>query len=546
VRVGDAYDAIVHAAIATAVVAAALTAVAVTVTPAAAGQRARTAPPDAEQVPPTDCSAAVGYAVNATLPGYRVPDEQLGTVCVPFTQVPPAPAGAPGDYHVTAFSDAAARERLAACEAQPPCPAIAYAQAYEPPQFRVTGSVVPFGRIDPHAADVDLRQVRRPAFFGAAPYREPIAAAEQRTWTFEYTVPAEPYERINRGVTAPVKLRGWYLQGDGVRAAGGRRRRALVIFVAGRTVETTAVQDPRDPLYTRSAETGRFTPVAYPARGTEKWGTRQWREYLRKLNAAGFDVLSVDKRGHGISGGMTADNAFQQGLDMLRAIDALRSGDGVRTLGPDGRPRSGRAAVRELLPRGPSRLPIVLGGSSQGSLATGWAMNANFNRWCELDLPDRRCHAAVGHPNVRGAVLLAALFGGFGDPAQLPFVAAERQVNHVVLFPTSEMLAGIGSWPAVFFGKGLWDDVQGPSATFDAYERAGPAKELLFVRGPHSEVEHGPANVALMQDRAVAFAVRAALGEPAAQPPYADLRDAIAASPPIWEPSTQPAVEPSP
>jgi hypothetical protein len=528
----------VRSTLATAVVAAALTAGVV-----APSARAQAAGPDAAWAPPTDCSATVGYGANGALPGYVVPDEQLGTVCVPFTQVPLAPAGYEGDYHVTEFSDEAARERLAACEAQPPCPAIAYEQGYAPPQFRVTGSLVPFGRIDPHAANVDLRQIRRPGFFGAAPYHEPIAAAEGRTSTLEYTVPAEPYERIDRGITTPVKLRGWYIEGDGI---GPGRARALAIFVAGRTVETTAVQDPRDPLYTRSAD-GRFDPVTYPARGTEGWGTRQWREYLRKLNDAGFDVLTVDKRGHGISGGLTADNAFQQGLDMLRAIDALGSGDGVRTLGPDGELRSGRDAVRELVPRGRlSRMPIILGGTSQGSLTTQWAMNANFNRWCELDLPDRPCHPPAGHANFKGAVLLSALFGGFGNPAELPFVAAPRAVHHVLLLPTSEPLAGIGSWPAVFFGKGVWDDVQGPFATFDAYRRARGTKELLFVRGPHSEVQHGPANVALMQDRVARFAVKAALGEPSGQPVYGDLREAIAASPPIWEPSTQPPFEASP
>jgi len=287
--------------------------------------------------------------------------------------------------------------------------------------------------------------------------------------------------------------------------------------------------------------------VNYPARGTEHWGGRQWRGYLYALHRAGFDVLSVDKRGHGISGGITADNAFQQGLDMLRAIDALRSGEGVRTLGPDGELRQGRRAVRELLDAPTARrLPIILGGSSQGAWATSWAMDANFNRWCELDLPDRPCHAPVGHRNVKGALLLASVFGGFGDPGTLAYFAAQRKINHIVFYPTSEPLAGIGSWPAVFFGKGVWDIVQGPLATFSAYRRASGMKELLFVRGPHSEVEHGPANVALMQQRAAAFAVTAALGQPSGQPVYADMRAAIAASPPIWEPSTQPTFESSP
>jgi hypothetical protein len=482
----------------------------------------------------------VGYAVNSTLPGYIVPDDRLGSVCVPFTQVQQAPADYQGDYHVSEFSDAAARKRLAECKARPPCAAVAYHESYVPPQFRATGSLEPFGKIDPHAADVDLRQIRRPGFFGAAPYLEPIAAAEEHTHTFEFTVPAEPYERINHGITAPVKLRGWYVEGEGIQTGLGRPRRALAIFVGGRTIETTAAQHPGDPLYTRSAENGQFTEVAYPARQTEKWGSRQWREYLHQLNLAGFDVLSFDKRGHGVSGGISADNAFRQGLDMLAAIDALRTGRGVRTLGPDGEPLSGRRAVRELICRRMAkRMPIILGGASQGSLATGWAMNANFNRWCELDLPDRPWHRPVRNGNIKGAVLLASLFGGFGDPSDLAFAAAEREVNHTVLLPTSEPLAGLGSWPAVFFGSGLWDEFQGPFATFDAYSRAS-AGELVFVRGPHSEVGHGPANVALMQERAVAFAVRAALGRPPTGPTYSDLKHAVAASPPTWEPSTQP------
>jgi hypothetical protein len=49
-----------------------------------------------------------------------------------------------------------------------------------------------------------------------------------------------------------------------------------------------------------------------------------------------------------------------------------------------------------------------------------------------------------------------------------------------------------------------------------------------------------------MQHRVAEFAVDAALGTPSARPDYADLRETIAASPPIWEPSTQPTFEPSP
>jgi hypothetical protein len=528
----------------------ALFASALLATGTAAAKPAHTAtalPPESQQAPATDCTTAVGYNVNRVLPGYRLPDAQFGTTCVPFTQVPLAPEDYQGDYRVREFSDQAARARLAACEVQPPCAAIENARSYIPPQFRVTGTLVPEGRIDPHAADVDLRQIRRPAFFARAPYDEPIAEAENRTFTVEFAAPSEPYERLNRSITTPVKLRGWYLEGAGVPNARGRGIHALVIFIGGRSIETTAVQDPRDPLYTRSASTGNYVPVTYPGRGTEKWGVRQWREYFYRLNQAGFDVLTFDKRGHGISGGITADNTLQQGLDMLRAIDALNNGDGVRTLGPDGRERTGRAAVREFVHPGEARrMPIILGGPSQGSWTTQWAMNANFNRWCELDLPDRPCHSPWGYRNIKAGVLLASILGFLGTPQDLPAEAARRKVNHIAFRATSEPLAGIGSWPAAFFGRGIWDEFQGPFPTFNAYLRVRGDRELFFVRGPHSENEHGPANVTLMQERVTQFAVNAVLGRRSDQPHFDTLRDAIAASPPIWESSTQPSFQSSP
>lgn len=499
-------------------------------------------PSEAEQAPPTDCTASVGLEANGPLPGYLVPDDTLGVTCVPFTQVALEPPGYPGDYRVEAFSDQALQDLLAQCEAQPPCTAIEDAKGYVPRQFRKTGTLVPEGRIDPHASDVDLREIRRPGFFGRAPYLEPIAQAERDSYTFEFTVPAEPYERLKQGITAPVKLRGWYLRGDGVRQGNGRRVPALAILIGGRSIETTTVQDPKDPLYVRSASTGRYENVTYPARGSEQWAGRQWRQYLHKLHQAGFDVLTFDKRGHGISGGISAENVLQQGLDMLRALDALGNGEGLRVVGPDGRELSGRAAARALVPGNVKRLPVVLGGSSQGAAATMWAMHANFNRWCELDLPQRPCHRPWGH-NVKGAVLLA------GFPVVEPYLweATLRKLNHTVgLGMTSEPLAGIGSWPAVFFGRGLFDGVQGPFPTFNAYLRVKGDKELLFVRGPHSEVAFGPGNLALMQERVAQFAVRAVLGQRTDQPRYRTLREAVAASPQIWEPSTQPTFETTP
>jgi hypothetical protein len=509
--------------------------------PAHGSHRPGTPAAERAAAPPTDCAAHVGYHRDADLPGYAVPAAPDGRVCVPFTWIDPAPAGYRGDYRVQEFSFAAAQRRLDRCEAAPPCGALSDVAGYQPSQFRNTGSIVADGKVDPFAEKLDLTGIRRPAFFARAPYAEGIAAAEPRAWTVEFTVPAEPYEVLNRGITTPVRLRGWYLRGTGVRDDSGRRTRALAVLLGGRTIETTAVQDPADPLYLRTAA-GDHPGVDYPSRGTEKWGARQWREYLDALRRAGFDVLTVDKRGHGISGGISADNTLQQGLDMLRMVDALAGGDGVRALGPDRVTRAGGDAVRRMLgPADARTMPILLGGASQGAFATQWAMNANLHRWCALDTPGRPCSPPWGHRNIRGALLLSTLWGlPFDDPGDLIYAAAQAKVNHFIYTPTSEPLAGIGDWPAVFIGKGIWDEYQGPFAVFSAYQRAAGRAELALVRGPHSENEHGEANVAFLRERLVRFAERAVTGAPVAGPRYATLRDAIAASPPTWEPSTVP------
>jgi hypothetical protein len=256
---------------------------------------------------------------------------------------------------VQRFSDRRGRRLLAECRAQPPCAAVASAEAFQPTEFRATGALVAFGRIDPQAQHVDLRAIRRPGFFARAPYEEPIAQAERHAYTFELRVPPDPYERLVRGLSRP-RPRAWLVP-RGPRRAGRARtpRPGPGDPAGGRSIETTAIQDPRDHAYTRDPLTGRYVGSEYPAGGTEKWGARQWREHLYELWRAGLDVLTFDKRGHGISGSIIADDTLQQGLDMLRAIRALDTGRGVRTLGPDGKQRSGLAAVRALVGPGQAR-----------------------------------------------------------------------------------------------------------------------------------------------------------------------------------------------
>jgi pimeloyl-ACP methyl ester carboxylesterase len=503
--------------------------------------------------PSVECTVKVHYDANAVLPGYFV-DDPGGRVCVPFTyraQFPPPDSR--GDYVVEAFTDARIKAKYEACRRDPSCRARLNRPDSRPfievpHEFRVTGTVDPVGKIDPHGA-VDLRKIRRPAYFGQPRFREPIAEADARTYTVEFLVPAEAYERLHMKRTGPVPLRGWYLEGAGVQNDRGEATRALVILVGGRSIETTAMQSPDERLYEYAETRGGYFPRTFPTATSEKWGVRQWRNYVYALNRVGFDVLTFDKRGHGISDGYNDSNTIEQARDMLRALDALETGDGVRLLSPTGELIEGRAAGRRLLAGRPAKeIPVLLGGPSQGSMTTVWAMHQNFIEDCAYDLPKARCGPARGY-NVRGAILLAPFESGLGArPAPTDIeagVLAEARLRieqNIVMLPTSEPLAHIDKWPAVFFGRGLWDFAEPLEATYDAYTRVRGLKELAVVRGPHSENEYGPENVQHMTERVVAFARAAVLGlrEVPGAARFTDIKSLVASSPPWWEPSNVP------
>ena len=279
-------------------------------------------------------------------------------------------------------------------------------------------------------------------------------------------------------------------------------------------------------------------------------GCVRWRNYIYELNRAGFNVLTFDKRGHGISGGYNDSNTLEQGRDMWRALDALETGAGVRALSPSGESIEGKAVRGRLLAGMKAKqIPVILGGSSQGSMTTIWAMQQNFVQDCSYDLPEVRCLPAHRY-NIKGALLLASFEGGLGNraaPNDVDLgVLAEgrfRVERNIVMLPSSEPLANIDKWPAVFFGRGLWDFAESLEATLESYRRVRGLKELVVVRGPHSEIQYGAENVNHMAARMVAFSRAAVLGQrevPGAAR-FQDLKSLVASSIPYWEPSSDPS-----
>lgn len=407
--------------------------------------------------------------------------------------------------------------------------------------FRATGLVDPFGRIDPDG-DVDLAAIRRPDFFGHAPYCEEIAAAAEQTFVIEVEVPPDRHERERLGISSERrwKQRGWYIEGRGVDDGRGRQTRALAVLIAGRTGETTAIQDRRDPVWRHDAGQDRYVLVLFPTTTTEAWGSAAWRDYMQDFHGAGFDVLSIDKRARWLSGGLNSCNTVEQARDIFRALAAFETGEGLRIAGPDGRQVSGAAAAGRLLGgHGARDIPVLLIGASQGSMVASHAMHLNF-------VTDRSFEEA-GEPQapplgfaIKAALCLAEFAHGVGH-SQFSLVEAAMRCDFQTPFmPSGEVLAGIARWPALFLGRGLWDFGGSLEGTLDAYERVRGLREIVVARGPHALNQED--NEKHMRGRALTFA-RAVLRGDAHVPgaaSFSNLREPVASAPPYWEETMRP------
>jgi hypothetical protein len=501
-----------------------------------------------------DSSTYVGYGWNGYLPAFK----DVNGVSIPFmpTRILP-PIGYQGEFYVDEFTDAKIKQAWLELKMKDPATAKKILDGVSagvntdksaPGKFRRVGSLslkVPVNGNDP----LKLTEIRRPAFFGQAPYFEEIGKVEKDTYTVELAVPRDPYERLQLKLTEPVKLRGWFIKGNGVLDAKGKRVHALVIYNGGLTIQMCATQHPDAPLYMYDVKTKQYTGVPYPNKNfqTEHWSSLQTRQYLNGFNQAGFDVLMLDKRGHGISGGVNSYNAAEMAEDNFRMLDQLESGNGLSILTPNGQLLQGKETAGLLLRGMPAKqAPVLIGGPSHGAMTTCYVMQKNFVGWTAYNEPDQKFTPAKKY-NIKGAILLGDFAGGLGyvnNPSENLMAvyqeAARRVEKYTMGRPTSEILANIDKWPAVFFGKGLWDNNQSAEGTYEAYRRAQGLKELVFVRGPHSEVQWGVENIAYMIDKMTEFAVRALVNPGKKYPEFKSFKEAVLSSPPYWDPTTRP------
>jgi len=497
--------------------------------------------------PEPECTFHVNYDRNADMPGYFL-NRNGRRQCLPFMPtnqlVPPDHKGK--DFYTEEFTDAKIKARWAECKKAPACaePVIAGAKGFVAYEKRDTGTVDPVGKIDPEG-EVNLKDIRRPAYFGKAPYQEPIAEAEVRTYTVEFTVPRDNYERLHLKKEDPIKLRGWYLEGQGIDNGAERKIRALVVMNNGGGGEITSIDNPKSEGAVFDPATKKWVVGKFPDALTEEPGHRHWRGFIHALNRAGFDVLVTDRRGNGVSGGVSGYNTGEQANDIFRELTALETGDGLRLLTPAGEVLSGSQAGGRLLARQKAtEIPIVVGGYSRGSYATAWTMHKNFVEDCNYDLPDSECKPARGWSNIKGAILYGPNSAGLGYrmAGHDLIEAALRSDYNTTYYPDGNVLANVGKWPGLLVVKGTWDYVEGLEGSLDAFNRASEPKDIFVFRGPHALSTQAPENMKLAGDRMVAFATAAVLGRKqvtgALHP--ANLKELVTSSPDHWETTTAP------
>lgn len=345
----------------------------------------------------------------------------------------------------------------------------------------------------------DLSEVPTPQAFAG----EVFSSLNQRTYRIEFEVPKSDFEILgwmpawipvsippDPQPTVPLKLRGWYIKGDGLRQDDARRG-------------DVPVRAADVPLIIISAG------FPYSIAFDEPVGAISVGEQMRKtvtwFVANGYDVLFFDKRGHGYSEGLLDG----MGEDIFRVLDQLETGVTVENgmtlklsmITPDGRRLTGTPAAGErLLGSYTARTkPVVLRGFSYGSSQLQKAMAMNYSalpveyRFLRdpsgtvvVD-PSRTPPGNRGY-NFKGIIAISGFQGSIKyetAPYFLALDALASTIGHNGSVMKASVYESMDRWPA-FLGLYATNDFETADGSIDVYNhRLRGMKEIRMITGYH-------------------------------------------------------------
>lgn len=352
----------------------------------------------------------------------------------------------------------------------------------------------------PGVPPADLSEVATPQAFAG----EMFSTLDERTYRIEFEVPKSDFEILgwtpawipvaippDPQPSVPLKLRGWYIKGDGVTPDDSERQER-----SGRTVEHPLIIISAGFPYSIAFE----QPVGAISVGEQIRKTVTW------FVANGYDVLFFDKRGHGYSEGLLDG----MGEDVFRALDQLEKGQikengmklSLSMITPDGRRLTGTAAAQEQLlgSRYTARTkPVVLRGFSYGSSQLQKAMAMNYS---DLPVEYRFKRDASGRVvvdpartprgnrqyNFKGIIAISGFQGSIKyetAPYFLALDALASTIGHNGAVLKASVYESMSRWPA-FLGLYATNDFETADGAIDVYNnRLRGFKEIRMVTGYH-------------------------------------------------------------
>jgi pimeloyl-ACP methyl ester carboxylesterase len=346
----------------------------------------------------------------------------------------------------------------------------------------------------PAAPASDLSAVATPSDFPD----EVFSSLQSRTARIEFEVPKTDFEKLGFQPThlpvsippdpnpdVPLKLRGWYIKGDGLSNQGGQ-------------------SDIQHPLMIISSAFPYSIAYVNAVGGIDVG--RQIRKTITYRVASGYDVLFFDKRGHGYSQGLLDG----MGEDVFRALDQLDRGviveEGValslKIITADGRTLQGDAASSErLLGAGynAKTKPVVLRGFSYGSSQLQKAMAMNYSNLPveyrfkrdssgNIVVDEARTPLGPRGYNFRGIVAISGFQGSIKyetSPYFLALDAGASTYGHNGAILKSTVYQSMENWPA-FLGLYATNDYETPDGAIDIFNnKLNGIKSIKMVTGYH-------------------------------------------------------------